>query len=171
MREMTAALSCRSEEGVNYIDGLAVPWDVEITYMGKPESFAPGGLTPASDRVVPFRYGHQQSPEGMGLIPIGRIAEYAHTNMGLWVSTRLLDVPAADHAYAAARDGIVTGFSVEFIVPGQRPGPGQGRVTNGIMTGLVLTEHPAYEQARVSALRALTPRWDAWNEWRQQRQA
>ena len=155
------ALHCRQEADGLYIAGVAMPWDEEIVYRGRKESFAPGGLKP--DEMVPLRYGHQRDEEGFP-IPIGRVVEAVDTDEGLWCDNKLLDVPIAEHAWHAAKDGLVTGFSAEFRVPGRTGNVGNGRVTDGIMVGLVLTENPAYKGARITNVRARTPRLDAWTE-------
>ena len=166
MREYTLALVCRSDDdGGRWLSGIAVPWDKEISLRGRKESFAPGGMR-ASDSVIPLRYGHQSHPEGYPM-PIGQVVETVDTEAGLWMEARMVDSQAADHAYELAAEGIVRGLSVEFDRSGGLRGSGaQGRVTDGRLTGVVLTERPLYASAGVTAVRARTARLDEWLAWR-----
>ena len=158
-------LHCRAADDGRYIEGIAVPWDQEIRYRGHPESFAPGSVQ-VGERV-PLRYGHGAEP-----IPIGVVERAVDTDKGLWVSVRMLDGPIASQAWAAADAGLVRGFSIEFQ-GGHRPGMpvGQGRIKQGRMIGLALTENPAYKGALVTNARARTPRLDQWYRWRNSRSA
>ena len=161
-------LICRSAADGRYIAGLAVPWDTEITHRGQRESFAPGSLR-ADSGVVLMRYGHLGTPSAMP-VPIGEVVDTADTGDGLWAEARIADGPLSDQAYAAAAAGLVRGLSVEFRTRAHgraRDGRdrGQGRITDAVMVGLVLTEQPAYAAARVTQVRAATPRLDAWRGW------
>ena len=175
MRDLSVVIECRSDaDGGRFISGIAVPWNVEIAIRGRKESFAPGGLRIRGDDVVPLRYGHQSQDESFPM-PVGRIVEAVDTDVGLWVEARMLEkpggglIPAAEHAYALADQGIVRGMSVEFgRSSGMSGGGAQGRVGDGIMRGVVLTERPIYKSAGVTAVRARTPRLDSWIEWRRQ---
>lgn len=162
MREYNVTLECRSEGGRQYISGLAVPWDVEILFGGKPESFAPGSLTQAP--VVPFRYAHRGMAEALP-VPIGKLADASDTTAGLWVDMRLTDTAEARAVWAAADDDIVTGLSIEFQNRADHPPGGQGRVTDAILTAVALVERPAYQDARVTHVRARRPYMDDLNEW------
>ena len=160
------ALNCRTEADDKFISGIAVPWNEEITYRGEPESFSPGGLAPASNKKMPLRYGHRDQVIGAHPIPIGEIVHTVDTAEGLWVECRMMDTSTAAEAWLAAQAGLVTGFSVEFHVPGQRIGPAQGRgIKAGILDAVALTERPAYRSAAVANVRERTPRLDDHLEW------
>ena len=168
-------LQCRAEGGRHYIDGLMVPWNETATVAGKPEEFAPGGLTLPDGfpgTVVPFRYGHpMQGSQYSAPIPIGVLSRGVDTAQGLWTEWELLDSPTARDAWAAADSGAVDGLSPEFTRSrpvGQRYGRrdvGQGRVTDAVMVAGSLTEHPVYDGARVVTVRARTPRADELAEF------
>jgi len=163
-------LACRADpDGGRWIAGIAMPWDQPVTIGGRTEEFAPGGLTLRADRPVPLRYGHQSHQEGEP-VPVGVVARSVDTDGGLWVEARMLDTPGALNAYAAVEAGLVTGLSVEFSrASGMRGRGGQGRVEDGVGNGVALTERPIYAGARITEVRARTPRLDAVRAWLDER--
>ena len=159
-------VQCRAVDGRHWISGIVMPWDQEVTIRGVKECFPPGGMRARPDGApMPQRYGHQAHAEGYPL-PIGRIETVVDTHAGLWIESRLLDHPTADHAFALVDEGIVRGLSAEFRRGGgMRAGSAQGRVSDGVLTGAVLTERPIYAGAGVTATRARTARLDEWLDW------
>jgi len=164
MREINIEFVCRAEGDTRYISGIAMPWNEEIIYRGQRESFAPGGLVPRSGKV-PLRYGHQKDPEGFP-IPVGVLTRSVDTEHGLWIEARMLNTSSASDAWEAASEGLVGGFSVEFSrSSGIRGNVGQGRVTDGVMNGVVLTERPAYKSATISSVRSKSSTYNEWDRW------
>jgi len=158
-------LACRAGDDGRWIAGILMPWDQPVIVAGQPEEFAPGGLVLRSTRRVPLRYGHQTHHEGEP-VPVGVVTRGVDTADGLWIEARMLDTPGAVNAYAAVEAGLVTGLSVEFSrASGLRGGGGQGRVHDGVANGAVLTERPIYAGARITEVRARTPRLDAARAW------
>ena len=145
-------IQTRDEDDVRYVSGIAVPWNVEITYAGEKEMFESGSLKPAPD-PMPLRWQH----DGIS-VPIGIVERTENRPEGLWVDCRLYDTDAAKGAWNAAKDGIAKGFSIEF--ENDEPGPGimsgvgaQGDVRNATMFGLSLVEQPAYKEAVIQSVR------------------
>jgi len=166
MNESTA-LICRESDDGRFIAGIAVPWDEEIVYGGQPESFVRGGLTPGDGEVVPLRWAHNRD-----VVPIGVLSDWRDDERGLWTEWRMYPGDDAGRAWQAAADGVARGLSVEFTRPGGLPVGGQGAVTDGVLVGASLTEHPAYPGAVITSVRDDGPDVTAgtlaeWREWRQ----
>ena len=162
---LESGLVCRADDDGRWIAGLVVPWDETITVMGRSESFEPGGLRAPGDTMVPLRYGHQAHPEGSP-IPVGVLTRAVDIAEGLWMEARMLDTVTALEAWTVASEGLVTGLSAEFRRTSGLDGRGgQGRISDGLLTGVALTERPAYRGARISEVRARTPRLDAARAW------
>jgi len=155
----------REDSDGRWIEGIAVPWKQRVKTSSdyEYEEFAPGGLVPRSE-PIPLRYGHQRD-----LAPVGRVVDTVDSDEGLWISALMLDTERGAEAWAAARAGLVTGFSVEFSRRGPTFGRGpralQGHVDDGVLNGVALTESPMYSGARVTQVRARTPRLDEWSAW------
>ena len=167
MDETESPLLCRSEGGDSFVSGIVVPWDETVTIGGRSESFAPGGLVPMAD-PVPLRYEHTRSTEP----PVGVAVQTLDAEAGLWAEFKMLSNDRARAAYEAVAEGLVRGFSVEFRRSrGMTGASAQGRVSDGVLRGVALTEAPVYAGAKVTQVRArvLTPRYDLWRDWLDQR--
>ena len=163
---MTPLLQCRTDDsGIRWIDGLIVPWDIEIMWGGRPEKIAPGGLV--HDRggpPVPLRYQHLNQ-EGAIPVPVGVLHRALDIEEGLWGEFRIMAHPLAVGAYETVQERMIRGLSPEYVnrsagARHARQQTGQGTVTDGVLNGVALVHKPAYKEARVVNVRARTPHAD-----------
>lgn len=164
--EMCVRLRAVADDGTMAVEGIAVPWDTPVELGGRHEEFAPGSLRGGVGRAV--RFGHVGDPDALA-VPIGRISRVRDTDVGLWLRGELFDAPLSQQAWHTVRSGVVTGASVEFRAEGPAGRrTGLGRIEDAELVGVVLTERPVYDAARLTAVRARPrrPRFDAWTRWR-----
>lgn len=142
------------------IYGRLVPWDTPAEVRdegGQPytESFAPGGLQPPAEGVIPVFAGHRVTPRGIDRGPlVGRLDDVEARLDGLYGRVVLADVPAALELRALARTVGAT-FSVEFTDTAP-PAPEVIR-TGAELAGLAVLTAPhrgAYADAVVTEVRA-----------------
>ena len=148
-------LHCREQAQRRAIAGLLVPWEQRITVAGRSEQFMRGAFDAQfSDGLPPILLHYQHHTQQ---VPIGRLAEAADTEHGLWGEFSVHRGPAAQEAWHAARDGILTGFSIGFMVPESSGPGGQGTVREAEIDHVALTHQPAYSGAVVQETRRLSP--------------
>lgn len=148
-------LSIRADAAGRTVAGIVVPFDTvaRVSDGGKPyqERFQRGAfaktITERGDRVK-LLYQHDHAE------PIGRATLLREDPVGLYAEFKVSAVPAGDQALELVRDGVIDSFSVGFAKVKERK---DGDVT--VRTEVALREaslvtFPAYDGARITALRA-----------------
>jgi len=142
------------------LHGRLVPWDTPAEVRdeaGSPylESFAPGGLQPPAEGVIPVYAGHRATRTGIERGPlVGRVDDVEARLDGLYGRVVLADVPAAAELRALARTVGAT-FSVEFT--DTAPPAAEVVRTGAQLAGLAVLTLPhrgAYADAVVTEVRA-----------------
>jgi hypothetical protein len=149
-----------SVDDAGSIYGRLVPWDTVTEVRDEAgqnylESFAPGGLQPPTEGVIPVYAGHRATPRGIERGPlVGRLDDVEARLDGLYGRVILADVPAANELRALARTVGAT-FSVEFTDP--TPISAEVVRQGAELTGLAVLTAPArgaYADAVVTEVRA-----------------
>lgn len=103
-REMGMLEVRESADGTREVEGIGVPYNSPIEFMGIREQFAPGAIEPDAD--VKLFWRHRD--------PIGRVVEHSNGEAGWFHRAVISQTPAGDEAYTLARDGVIDRFSVGF---------------------------------------------------------
>lgn len=146
-------LHCRESAQQRAIAGILVPWEQQITVAGRGEEFMRGAFDDQFRDELPAILLHYQ--HNTQQVPIGRLAEAADMDDGLWGEFAVHRGPAAQEAWHAARDGVLTGFSIGFTVPSSSGPGGQGTVRKAEIDHVALTHQPAYGGAVVQEARRM----------------
>jgi phage head maturation protease len=158
------------DEAAREIDVRLLPWDTTIETVLGPEEFARGAfsdtvdngmyLMPPNHAGVQLAIGQDGSPVPTRT-PVGRSVRVHEEDDGPHATFRVARTAGGDETLALARDGILTGVSVEFAeAPGgtvivQRGGRRARRHTRVRALAAVLTHRPAYgDLAAVLAVRS-----------------
>ena len=146
-------LRTRDVEGSEELefDGIAVPYDAEITYGGIRESFAAGAFDTAQAVGTPLLWAHDRAE------PVGHITEAVDTPVGLMVTGRVLPTNRGKDAITLMRAGSLRGLSVGFEPTEREQTPTGITYTRAILHELSLTPLPAYGDAVVTATREEAP--------------
>lgn len=141
-----------------------VPYNSEADIGGAfIEHFAPGAFARSArergDRI-PLLYGHASE-----LPPIGRSQRLSDTSTGMVAELLIAKTDRGDEALALADDGALTGISPGFTVPqgGDQWTDGGTRrsILEAKLIELSLTPFPAYDDARVLAVRSVADALEA----------
>lgn len=153
-RAFAGDLSIRSDGRT--ITGIVVPYDTEarVSDGGAPyvERFQRGAfaktIAERGDRVkLLMQHDHHD--------PIGRAVTLREDKAGLYGEFRVSAVPSGDQALELVRDGVLDSFSVGFApIKSARDGDVTVR-TEVAMREASLVTFPAYDAARILALRAV----------------
>jgi|GEM_PF-1292521 len=161
LRRTFAPDSLEIREGRTIL-GLAVPFnsptDINDSYGSYREQFAPGAFS----RTISERGAQRVKlllQHDSAKLPIGRAASLTETPEGLRAELAVSKTPDGDTALELVRDGALDGLSVGFQPINQSTG------NDGIVTRtevklleISLTGFPAYDNARVAAVRStITP--------------
>ena len=155
IRTFAGDLTVRADGTGRTIAGIVVPFDVEarVSDGGRPytERFRRGSFARTikhrGDRVKLLM--QHDSAE-----PIGKAVELREDATGLYGEFRVSSVPTGDQALELVRDGVLDSFSVGFA-PIQHEQDGDVTVrTEVALREASLVTFPAYEDARVLAVRA-----------------
>jgi phage head maturation protease len=158
------------DEALREIDVRLLPWDTTIETVLGPEEFARGAFTGTADNgmyLMPPNHAGVQLAIGQDgspvptRTPVGRSVRVHEEDDGPHATFRVARTAGGDETLALARDGILTGVSVEFSeVPGgtvivQRSGRRARQHKQVRALAAVLTHRPAYgELAAVLAVRS-----------------
>lgn len=154
-RTFQAGLSIRADGEGRTVAGIVVPFDTEarVSDGGRPytERFKKGAFARTikhrGDRVKLL----MQHDSGE---PIGRATLLREDSAGLYGEFRVSAVPPGDQALELVRDGVIDSFSVGFApIQHERDGDVTVRTEVGLREASLVT-FPAYEDARVTAVRA-----------------
>lgn len=155
-RAFASELEVRSEGDGRTVEGIVVPFErsARVSDGGRPylESFRRGAFTKTlSERGnVKFLSQHQA-----GHNPLGRATMLEERADGLWGQFRVSETAAGNDALALIRDGALDSFSVGFgAVKHVREGEVTVR-TEVKLREVSLVTFPAYEDARISAVRQI----------------
>lgn len=155
-RAYATDLSIRADGDGRTVSGIVVPFDtVARVSDGGPsyeERFQRGAfaktIAERGDRVKLLMQHDSREP-------VGKAVELREDPAGLFGSFRVSNVPAGDHALELVRDGVIDSFSVGFSpVKHTRDGVVTVRTEVALREASLVT-FPAYDTARVTALRAM----------------
>lgn len=162
-------LECRQEAKRLHVAGLLVPWDDKVIIAGEEEWWVAGALdrqmgTAEGRQIVGLDVMHasKASPEEElpTVDPFGQLVDSERRSGGQWGDFRLDGSPGARMAWLLARDGVLSGFSVEFfsLDPPHQPAAASrtakrayGAIREGLIDNVTLTDRPVYRRARVTA--------------------
>jgi hypothetical protein len=131
--------------------GVAVPYGVE-TRVGKyTERFAFGAFADARPEDVPLLAVHDHES-----LPIGRALTLTDTPAGLEAELRVSQTQRGDEVLELVKDGAATGLSVGFVPVEDRWNRERTMVerVKARLMELSITAFPAYQDARIMAVRA-----------------
>lgn len=155
-RAFASDLEVRAEGDGRTVEGIVVPFErsARVSDGGRPylESFRRGSFTKTlSERGnVKFLSQHQA-----GRNPLGRATLLEERSDGLWGQFRVSETAAGNDALALIRDGALDSFSVGFA-PVNHVREGDITVRTEVkLKEVSLVTFPAYEDARISAVREL----------------
>ncbi|GAA4155935.1 hypothetical protein GCM10022286_05600 [Gryllotalpicola daejeonensis] len=160
IREAAIAPADDSGTGERTFTGIAVPFNTPVSISdwwgdAYSEQVAPGAVVNASDDMPLVFWRHDD--------PIGRITAFSDTPDGWQVTGSISQTPRGDEAYTLLQDGVLDRMSIGFE-------PLEDTVTTDPDTGAVtvtrtqirvrevsLVPFPAYDDAKVTAVRSQTP--------------
>lgn len=155
-RSYAADLSIRADGDGRTVAGIVVPFDTEarVSDGGRPytERFQRGAfaktISERGDRVKLLMQHDSHEP-------IGRATSLREDAAGLYGEFRVSNVPAGDQALELVRDGVIDSFSVGFApIKHVRDGDVTVRTEVALREASLVT-FPAYDTARITALRAM----------------
>lgn len=153
-RAFTGDLEVRADSEGRTIAGIVVPYDtVAMVSDGGPaykESFARGSFKRTIQHRGPrvkLLYQHNARE------PIGRALTLREDPEGLYGEFRVSNIPDGDHALELVRDGVLDSFSVGFTGIKSEKRNGVVVRTEVALREASLVTFPAYEDARITAVR------------------
>lgn len=147
-----------ADAGERIIEGVAVPYNdpTEIYERGALfwEQFAPGAFADSIAKRgsrVPLLLHHDDRS-----LPVGKTVELADTADALRVVARVSDTTDGNDALTLVHDGVLDGLSVGFFMLGEQWSQDRTErtVTRAELRELSLVNFPAYDNARVLAVRS-----------------
>lgn len=147
-----------ADAGERIIEGVAVPYNdpTEIYERGALfwEQFAPGAFADSIAKRgsrVPLLLHHDDRQ-----LPVGKTVELSDTPGALRVVARVSDTAAGNDALTLIHDGVLDGLSVGFYSLGERWNSERTErtITRAELRELSIVNFPAYDNARVLAVRA-----------------
>jgi len=153
-RAFRGDLSIRADSDGRTVAGIVVPFETvaRVSDGGAPydEMFAPGAFTRTiaerGDKVKLLMQHNSAEP-------IGRATLLREDAAGLYGEFRVSAVPAGDQALELVRDGVIDSFSVGFAKVKHRKDKGVVVRTEVALREASLVTFPAYDTARITALR------------------
>ena len=145
-------------DGPGTVEGLAVPYGIEAeVFPGLRERFEGGAL---ADQVTANINANIQHQRARPLARNGRGLKLVEAPEGLRaVLLTLPDTSDGRDAAVMLRDGVLTGFSVEFLPTRESGGDGIRRIERAELAGLALVDDPAHPGAEAH-LRELRQRYE-----------
>jgi hypothetical protein len=141
------------------VEGVCVPWDETSYLTPNPagERMKRGAfnksITQRGDRIFLYR-DHDHSR------PVGRSESFSDQDDGLHGTFRIRESVSGNDALVDLREGYLPALSIGFRPLNSRRGPdGATEITEAQLLEVSLVSLPAYDGARVLALRT------AWNAW------
>lgn len=137
-------LSTRADDdGTLTLEGLAVPYGVDLDYGGLVERFAVDAFDAATVPGTPLLWSHQRDE------PVGHITDARNSPEGLHIQARVFPTMRGRDAITLLKSGSLSGLSVGFEPLGWT----EGEYARAKLHELSLTPLPAYDDARVTATR------------------
>lgn len=150
----TEALAEAVKAGKREIEGLAVPYGVEIDrenwMLGTKKLRIEKGSITFTDDAKLF-YNHDTAP---GSTPLGRVLDSADSDAGKRARASLSKTPKADEVYTLLQDGTLSKFSIGFKILAYSVEDADTDypvlvVTEGLAHELSVVPYPAYDGAAV----------------------
>jgi uncharacterized protein len=151
----TFSLALEEREDGRTLTGLAVPYDTPTKIGNYEETFRRGAFADADPDQVPLLAQHDREQ-----LPIGRATSLTERSDGLEVELRVSKTALGDDVLALVHDGAVTGISVGFVPVEDSWNELRTQVDRikAKLVELSLTAFPAYDQAKILAVReAVSP--------------
>lgn len=159
-----------ADPGERIIEGIAVPYNsptpIYENGMLFEEQFAPGAfrdVVARRDNRVPILLHHDARS-----LPVGKSISLREANDGLWITARISETQAGNDALTLMRDGVLDGMSIGFYVMDGGDTWNQDRsqrtVTKAALRETSLVNFPAYDGARVLAVRAAQEARDVFED-------
>ena len=145
----------RAGEG-HTLSGLVMPYNVvsRRTEHAGGERFLPGAFAGATGNAKQIRLTDSHLP-GQARRPVGVATEFREAPEGLLGSFRFYDTPEGRGAYENVAEGTYGGLSVGFTPRRERvAADGVREVLEARLFHVSLVDEPAYQEARVLAVRA-----------------
>lgn len=140
------------------LEGLCVPYARTSMKTGYPrgERFLPGALRDAPGRAEKIRLTDTHRQDGRR--PVGVASMLRDTPDGLWGQFRFYNTPEGRGAWENAQEGTYGGLSIGFYTVAEQTGKdGAREVVRAQLHHVALEDEPAYEEAKVLAVRAALP--------------
>jgi HK97 family phage prohead protease len=136
------------------LQGLAIPYGQEARVGKYTERFAFGAFADARPEDVPLLAVHDHES-----LPIGRALTLTETPAGLEAELRVSQTRFGDDVLELVKDGAATGLSVGFVPVEDRWNRERTMVerVKARLMELSITAFPAYQDARIMAVRAGEP--------------
>ena len=163
MSELTIMpLELRSKGDDHVLEGLCVPYDRVTLKAGYPrgERFAPGAFKGSAQPGVKVRLIDEDhaAAHGAARRPVGVATELRDDREGLWGTFRFYDTPEGRGAWENVREETYGGLSIGFqAVKDRRDSAGVREVIEARLHHVSLVDDPAYEQAKIVAVRSAHP--------------
>ena len=146
------------KSGEHTLDGICVPYNVTTMKAGYPhgERFLPGAFADLVNTRAKIRLTdvHDES----GRRPLGVATEFRDTETGLFGTFRFYNTPEGRGGWENAQEETYGGLSVGFMpVDERRADDGAREIVRARLFHVSLVDEPAYEDARVLAVRSARP--------------
>lgn len=147
-REFGALEVREGVDGAREVEGIGVPYDTPIEFMGVREQFAKGAVDTAED--VKLFWRHRD--------PIGKVIASRNEDDGWYHRSVVSKTATGDEAYQLARDGVIDRFSVgfepiEFTETKEDDGTLSITHTKVRLREVSLVPFPAYDDAQLTQVR------------------
>lgn len=160
-RSFTPDLEVRGGSEGRTVCGIAVPYDTPARIGSGPGAYDEVFVRGAFERTLaergPQRVKLLAQHDGRAL-PLGRAEQLREDAAGLYAELRVSKTTAGDEVLELVRDGALDGLSVGFVpVRDARPSPAVIHRLEVKLHEISVVAFPCYVDARVAAVRGLTP--------------
>ena len=153
-----ADLEIRAAGDGRTISGVAVPFDRPTDVGGYRESFTRGAFARTIAEKGAGRV-KALAQHATGVLPIGRASLLREDPAGLYAELRISRTQLGDEVLALVEDGALDGLSIGFVPLRAVHNPSTGVLerTEVRLDEVSIVAFPAYDGARVAAIRSVTP--------------
>lgn len=155
IRTLAAHLELRDGGDRRTVEGLAVPYGVEVDLGPYRETFIRGAFAGTDPATVPLTATH---PRDGGELPIGIAVELVEQRDGLHAAFRVSDTTLGNDVLALVADHAVNGLSIGFIADPSTDVWARDRTSvvrhHATLDHVAVVRAPAYPSARISLVRA-----------------
>jgi len=158
MSETTVVPMELRRSGDHTLDGICVPYGVTTLKAGYPhgERFLSGAFADVATSRVKIRLTDVHDDTGRR--PLGVATEFRDTDEGLFGSFRFYNTPEGRGGWENTIEETYGGLSVGFMpVQEQRGEDGAREIVKARLFHVSLVDEPAYEDARILAVRSAIP--------------